>query len=154
MFSSIVGVRMTHVPYKGGGPAAAALVSGEVQAMLVSPAPMMPHYKSKKVRVLAYTGDKRHPAAPEVPTTTEAGVKYYYDGGWFGMFAPAKTPEGIVERLAKEVRIAMDKPQVRQRMAAIGVEPVPGTPAEFRKFVTSELKAYGEMVRLAGVKPE
>lgn len=154
VFSSIIGIKMTHVPYKGGGPAAAALVSGEVQAMLVSPAPMMPHYKSKKVRVLAYTGDKRHPAAPEVPTTTEAGVKYYYDGGWFGMFAPAKTPEDIVERLAKEVRIAMDKQQVRQRMAAIGVEPVPGTPAEFRKFVASELKAYGEMVRLAGVKPE
>ena len=97
---------------------------------------------------------KRHPAAPEVPTTVEAGVKYYYDGGWFGMFAPARTPAEVVEVLAREVRTAMQKPQVRERMAALGVEPAAGTPAEFRKFVTSELRAYGEMVRLAGVQPE
>ena len=84
----------------------------------------------------------------------EAGVDYYYDGGWFGMFAPAKTPEDIVERLAREVKIAMDKPQVRERMAKMGVEPVPGTPAEFRKFMAKEFQAYGEMVRLAGVQPE
>jgi tripartite-type tricarboxylate transporter receptor subunit TctC len=154
VFSSLAGIKMTHIPYKGGGPAAAALVSGEVQAMLVSPAPLMPHYQSKRVRVLAYTGDKRHPAAPEVPTTTEAGVQYYYDGGWFGMFAPAKTPSEIVEALSREVRTAMQKPQVRERMVQLGVEPAANTPAEFRKFVASELRAYAEMVRLAGIQPE
>jgi tripartite-type tricarboxylate transporter receptor subunit TctC len=154
VFSSLAGIKMTHIPYKGGGPAAAALVSGEVQAMLVSPAPLMPHYQSKRVRVLAYTGDKRHPAAPEVPTATEAGVQYYYDGGWFGMFAPSKTPSEIVETLSREVRTAMQKPQVRERMMQLGVEPAANTPAEFRKFVASELRAYAEMVRLAGIQPE
>jgi tripartite-type tricarboxylate transporter receptor subunit TctC len=154
VFSQKIGIRMTHVPYKGGGPAVGALVSGEVQAMLASPAPLLPHYRNQRVRVLAYSGDKRNPAAPEVPTMKEAGVDYYYDGGWFGMFAPARTPAEIIERVAREVKIAMDKPQVRERMAKMGVEPVPGTPAEFRKFMAGEFQAYGEMVRLAGVQAE
>jgi tripartite-type tricarboxylate transporter receptor subunit TctC len=154
VFSSKLGIKMVHVPYKGGGPAVAALVAGEVQAMLVSPAPMMPHYKSKRVKVLAYSGDKRNAAAPEVPTMKEAGVDYYYDGGWFGMFAPARTPGEVVQTLAREVRTAMEKPQVKERMAQLGVEPVADSPADFRKFVASELRAYGEMVRLAGVTPE
>ena len=154
VFSSKIGIKMTHVPYKGGGPAVAALVAGEVQAMLVSPAPLMPHYKGKRVKVLAYSGAKRNAAAPEVPTMKEAGVDYYYDGGWFGMFAPAKTPNEVVETLAREVRTAMQKPQVKERMAQLGVEPIADSPAEFRKFVAAELRAYGEMVRLAGVTPE
>jgi tripartite-type tricarboxylate transporter receptor subunit TctC len=154
VFSQRIGISMTHVPYKGGGPAVAALVAGEVQAMLASPAPLLPHYKNKRVRVLAYSGDKRNAAAPEVPTMKEAGVDYYYDGGWFAMFAPAKTPNEIVEMLAREVRIAMNKPQVKERIAQLGVEPVADSPAEFRKFMAKEFQAYGEMVRLAGVKPE
>jgi tripartite-type tricarboxylate transporter receptor subunit TctC len=154
VFSQKIGIKMTHVPYKGGGPAVAALVSGEVQAMLASPAPLIPHYKNNRVKVLAYSGDKRNPAAPEVPTMKEAGVDYYYDGGWFAMFAPAKTPNEIVETLAREVRVAMQKPQVKERMAQLGVLPVADSPAEFRKFMENEFRAYGEMVRAAGVQPE
>lgn len=154
VFSSKVGIRMTHIPYKGGGPAAAALVAGEVQAMLVSPAPLMPHYKSKRVRVLAYSGDKRNAAVPDVPTMKEAGVDYYYDGGWFGMFAPGRTPGEVLETLAREVRAAMGKPQVRERIAALGVEPIADSPAQFRAFFAKELRAYAEMVKLAGVQPE
>jgi tripartite-type tricarboxylate transporter receptor subunit TctC len=154
VFSQKIGIKMTHVPYKGGGPAVGALVSGEVQAMLASPAPLLPHYKNKRVKVLAYTGDKRNAAAPEVPTMKEAGVDYYYDGGWFGMFAPAKTPAEIVELLAREVGVAMQKPPVKERIAQLGVEPAAGSPAEFRKFMANEFRAYGEMVRLAGVQPE
>jgi tripartite-type tricarboxylate transporter receptor subunit TctC len=154
VFSQKIGIKMTHVPYKGGGPAVAALVAGEVQAMLASPAPLIPHYKNKRVRVIAYSGDKRNAAAPEVPTMKEAGVDYYYDGGWFGMFAPARTPGEIVETLAREVRAAMQKLQVRERMAQLGVEPVADSPAEFRKFMANEFHAYGEMARLAGIQPE
>lgn len=154
VFSQIAGIKMTHVPYKGGGPAAAALVAGEVQAMLVSPAPIVPHMKSGKVRVLAYSGEKRNVAAPEIPLMKEAGVNWTYDGGWFGMFAPARTPAEIVERIAREVRTAMQKPAVLERFAKLGVEPAAGTPEEFRRFFLAELKAYGEMARLAGVKPE
>jgi tripartite-type tricarboxylate transporter receptor subunit TctC len=154
VFSQKIGIKMTHVPYKGGGPAVAALVAGEVQAMLASPAPLLPHYKGKRVKVLAYSGDKRNAAAPEVPTMKEVGVDYYYDGGWFGMFAPAKTPSDIVETLAREVMVAMQKPQVKERIAQLGVEPAASIPAQFRKFMANEFRAYGEMVRLAGVRPE
>ena len=155
VFDNMTGIRMTHIPYKGGGPATAALVSGEVQAMFASPAPILPHYKSGKVRVLAYTGDKRHPSAPEVPTTAEAGLpQYRHDGGWFAMFAPAGTPAEIVDKLWREVRAAMQVPEVRERLGKLGVEPVADSPADFKKFVAAELRAYAEQVRLAGVKPE
>jgi tripartite-type tricarboxylate transporter receptor subunit TctC len=154
VFSQLGGIQMTHVPYKGGGPAAAALVAGEVQAMLVSPAPIMPHVKGGKVRLLAYSGVKRNVALPDVPLMKEAGVNWTYDGGWFGMFAPARTPPEILERLAAEVATAMRKPAVLQRFTQLGVEPAAGTPEEFRKFFFAELKAYGEMARVAGVKPE
>lgn len=154
VFSQLAGIKMTHVPYKGGGPAAAALVAGEVQAMLVSPAPIMPHMKSGKVKVLAYSGEKRNVAAPEIPLMKESGVNWTYDGGWFGMFAPARTPPEILEKLASEIRTAMQKPVVLQRLNTLGVEPAASTPEEFRKFFLAELKAYGEMARVAGVKPE
>jgi tripartite-type tricarboxylate transporter receptor subunit TctC len=154
VFSQMAGIKMTHVPYKGGGPAAAALVAGEVQAMLVSPAPIMPHLKGGKVKVLAYTGEKRNVAVPEIPLMKESGINWTYDGGWFGMFAPARTPPEILEKLAAEVRKAMQKPEVLKRFTQLGVEPAAGTPEEFRKFVAAELKAYGEMARVAGVKPE
>jgi tripartite-type tricarboxylate transporter receptor subunit TctC len=155
VFDSMAGIKMVHVPYKGGGPATAALAAGEVQAMFSSPAPILPHMKSGRVRALAYTGDKRHPSAPDVPTTAEAGMpQYRHDGGWFAMFAPAHTPPEVIDKLWREVRTAMQDPGVRQRLAGIGVEPVADSPADFRKFVATELKAYAEQVRLAGVKPE
>jgi tripartite-type tricarboxylate transporter receptor subunit TctC len=155
LFNSMTGLKMTHVPYKGGGPATAALAAGEVQAGFASPAPLMPHYKSGRVRVLAFTSNHRHPAAPEVPTMAEAGVpQYRHDGGWFGMFAPAGTPMDIVNKLWREVQVAEKKPAVLERFKALGVEPVADSPADFRKFVQAEIKAYAEQARLAGVKPE
>jgi len=155
VFNNMTGLKMTHIPYKGGGPATAALASGEVQVMFASPAPLMPHYKSGKVRVLAFTSGKRHPAAPEVPTTAEAGLpQYRHDGGWFGMFAPANTPMDIVNKLWREVQIAEKKPAVLERFKALGVDPVADSPADYKKFIQAEIKAYAEQARLAGIKPE
>jgi len=154
VFDNQVGIKMTHIPYKGGGPATAALSAGEVQAMFASPPPLMSHYKAGKVRVLAFTGHQRHPAAPEVPTMEEQGIKYFHDGGWFAMFAPARTPPEIVDKLWREVQTAMQKPAVRERLAKLGAVPVADSPADFRKFVQAELKAYGEQAKLAGIQPE
>jgi tripartite-type tricarboxylate transporter receptor subunit TctC len=155
LFNSMNGLKMTHIPYKGGGPATAALSTGEVQAMFASPAPLMPHFKGGKVRVLAFTGEKRHPAAPDVPTTAEAGMpQYRHDGGWFGMFAPANTPPDIVNKLWREVQTAVQKPAVKDRFAKLGVDAVADSPADFKKFITAEIKAYAEQARLAGIKPE
>lgn len=155
VFDNMVGIKMTHVPYKGGGPATAALVAGEVQAMFASPAPLMPHFKSGKVRVLAYTGEHRHPQAPDVPTIAEAGVpQYKHDGGWFALFAPAGTPPEIADKLWQEVRKAEQDPGVRDRFAKLGVEPVADSPADFKKFFENELRKYGEQAKLANITPE
>jgi len=148
------GIKMTHIPYKGGGPATAALAAGEVQAMFASPPPLLSHYKAGKVRVLAFTGDKRHPQAPEVPTMKELGIPYHHDGGWFAMFAPAGTPADIVDKLWREVRTAMQDAGVRDRLNKLGAEPVADSPADFRKFIQAELKAYGEQAKLAHIVPE
>ncbi|HEY3076660.1 MAG TPA: tripartite tricarboxylate transporter substrate binding protein [Burkholderiales bacterium] len=155
VFNNMTGIKMTHIPYKGGGPATAALATGEVQAMFASPAPLMPHYKSGKVRVLAWTAATRHPAFPEVPTTTEAGVpQYRHDGGWFALFGPAGMPADIVDKLWREVRAAEQKPEVLDRFAKIGVFPVADSPADFNRFFHAELKAYGEQAKLAHLTPE
>jgi tripartite-type tricarboxylate transporter receptor subunit TctC len=155
VFNNLAGIKMTHIPYKGGGPATAAAAAGEVQVVLASPPPLMPHYKSGRVRPLAFSGDKRHPSFPEVPTMAEAGVPaYHHDGGWFGMFAPAGTPMDIQEKIAGEVRKAMQDPGVKDRIDKLGAFPAAGTPAEFKKFIQAELKAYGEQAKIAGVQPE
>ena len=155
VFDNLVGIKMTHIPYKGGGPATAAAAAGEVQVVLASPPPLMPHYKSGRVRALAFSGVKRHPSFPEIPTMAEAGVPgYRHDGGWFGMFAPAGTPMEIVEKLAAEVRKAEQDPGVLDRIANIGAFPAAGTPAEFKKFIQAELKNYGEQAKLAHIVPE
>ncbi|MGQ0655368.1 MAG: Bug family tripartite tricarboxylate transporter substrate binding protein [Betaproteobacteria bacterium] len=155
VFNSQTGIKITHIPYTGGGPATAAAAAGEVQAVIASPAPLMPHYKSGRVRVLAFSGAQRHPSFPEVPTMAEAGVpQYKHDGGWFGMFAPANTPADVVDKLAAEVRKAMEDGGVKDRLSKIGTFPAAGTPAEFKRFIQAELRAYAEQARIAGVKPE
>lgn len=155
VFNVVAGTKLQHVPYKGGGPATAALAAGEVQAMVASPAPLLPHYKSGRVRVLGYTGATRHPGAPDVPTTAEAGLpKYDIDGGWFGMFAPANTPAAVVDKLYREVKTAVETPAIRDRLMGLGVWPVGNSPAEFRKFFEDELRIHADMVRMAGLKPE
>jgi tripartite-type tricarboxylate transporter receptor subunit TctC len=155
VFNNLTGIKMTHIPYKGGGPATAAAAAGEVQVVLASPPPLMPHYKSGRVRALAFSGEKRHPSFPEVPTMAEAGVPaYHHDGGWFGMFAPAGTPMDIVEKLAAEVRKAMQDSGVQDRIAKVGAFPAASTPAEFRKFIQAELRNYAEQARLAAITPE
>lgn len=155
VFNSVAGTKLQHVPYKGGGPATAALASGEVQAMVASPAPLLPHYKSGRVRVLAYTAAKRNPSAPDVPTTAEAGLPAYnIDGGWFGMFAPANTPSAIVERLHREVKSALEEPKVRARLLGMGVVPVGNSPAEFSKFFHDQLNEHKRMVQVTGLRAD
>jgi tripartite-type tricarboxylate transporter receptor subunit TctC len=107
------------------------------------------------VKSAAGLAPTRHPGAPDVPTTAEAGLpRYNVDGGWFGMFAPANTPSEVVDRLYREVRTALENPQVRERLLALGVQPLGNSPAEFKKFVADELRLHAEMVRIAGLKPE
>jgi tripartite-type tricarboxylate transporter receptor subunit TctC len=156
LFNARAGTHMVHVPYKGAGPAIAALMAGEIQAMFVTPPASLAHVRAGRLRPLAYTGSKRAKYLPELPTMAEAGLpSMQLDAmSWYGMFAPARTPAGTVKKLYDDVHAAAWSPQARERLEKLQVEPVADTPAAFKAFFEAQLKRFGEMVKLAGVTPE
>jgi tripartite-type tricarboxylate transporter receptor subunit TctC len=156
LFNSRAGTKIVHVPYKGAGQAITALLGGEVQVMFVTTPLGLPHIRSGKLKPLAYTAAKRAAFLPEVPTMAEAGLPAMtLDAmSWYGMFAPAKTPQAIVARLNAEVQAALKTPPVRERLQTLQLEPVGNSPAEFKAFIDEQVKRFAEMVKLAGVEPE
>lgn len=156
LFNARTGARMVHVPYKGAGPAITALISGEIQVMFTTTPLGLAHVQAGRIRPLAYTGAKRAPFLPEVPTIAEAGVPAMQldSMSWYGMFAPARTPPKIVAKLAGEVATAVGNPQVRERLLALRLTPVGDAPAAFGAFFDGQLQRFVEMVKLAGVKAE
>ena len=155
LFTARTGAPLTHVPYKGGGPMMTALIGGEIQLALSNPGTVIGAVKAGRMRALAYNGPRRLALLPDVPTMIEAGVTgMELDPGWYGVFAPAKTPVAIVARLHKELHAALRAPVVRERLAAINMQPVGNTPAEFKAFVARAVKRYAELVKLAGIRPE
>ena len=155
MLKQRTGMSLQHVPYKGGTETFTALISGEVQVLLVPPPAAIPYVKSGRLRAIGFTGAKRHPILPEVPTLAESGVAdYVIDFTWHGWFAPAKTPLEIVRRLQLEARKALQAPAMRALMESSGFEAVANTPEEFKIFVQTEMKRYAEIVRAANVVAE
>jgi len=155
LFNDRAGTRILHIPYKGAGPAVAAAIAGETQVMFSTPPAIIGHLKSGRLRALAYSGPKRHPQMPDVPTAAEAGLPaYQHHGGWFGMFVPAGTPADIIARLNAEVRAAFADPKFRERFDALGGDAVGNSPAEFRATLSADIRKYAELVRLANIKPE
>ena len=155
LFNVRAGTDMVHVPYKGGGPAVAALLGGEVQVMFANPPLALAHIQAGRLRALGYTGKKRLATLPAVPTMTEAGVQgMELDGGWFGLLAPAKLPAKILATLNGQTVAALNHPQTRERLIALGLEPAPTTPAEYKALLESEVKAYARLVQLTGIRAE
>ena len=155
MFKQRAGITLQHVPYKGGGETFTALITGEVHVLLIPPPAAMPFVKSGRLRALGFTGQSRLPAAPEVPTFSEAGINdMVVDFTWHGWFAPAKTPREIIQRLNNEARKALQTPKMRALMESVSFTPVANTPEEFRSFVHTEMKRYAEVVRAANVRAE
>jgi tripartite-type tricarboxylate transporter receptor subunit TctC len=155
LFNARAGVKMVHIPYKGGGPAVAAVMSGEVQAMMAPAQLAIANVRGGKLRALAYSLPERSPALPDVPTAKEAGLSgFELDGGWFGMFAPANTPSGIVARLQNEIREIVTQRAMHDKLVQLGFGPVADSPADFKRFVSEEIGKYREMAKLAGVEPE
>jgi tripartite-type tricarboxylate transporter receptor subunit TctC len=155
LFNVRAGINMLHVPYKGGGQAISALLAGDVQVAFASSALSLPYVRAGSLRALAYTGRARASYLPDVPTMIEAGVPdFEVDSGWQGLYVPADCPAEIVAKLQGEVRAALGNPQMRERIAALGQEPVGSMPAEFALFVQAEIRKYAEMVRAAGIRPE
>jgi len=155
LFAARTGISLTHVPYKGGGLMTIALISGEVQIAISNPGTLIGQVRTGRIRALAYNAPQRSPLLPNVPTLIESGVHgMELDSGWYGVFAPAKTPAAIVSKLHAEIRKALGAAAVRDGLAAIGMEPVGNAPAEFKKFVEQSIKRYAELVTLAGLQPE
>jgi tripartite-type tricarboxylate transporter receptor subunit TctC len=152
LFASMAKVNIVHVPYKGGGPAAVALLSGEISMILGEPASIVGFVKTGKVRALAVTGEKRAPGMPELPTMAEAGVPGYSATSWNGMLAPAGTPASIVKRLNDEFNRIIAEPDIKQRMLDNGYEPVGGSPQQFGAHIHAEIAKWAPVVKATGVR--
>ena len=153
MLNVLGGISMTHVPYKGAGPALADVVAGQIQLIITSPIAAAPHMSTGKVRALATTGAKRNPALPDLPAVAET-VPGYEITQWWGMSAPAKTPREIVARLHAETARAINLPEVRERISRAGAEPVGGTPQEFDALIAAERQRLGNVIRKAKISLE
>ena len=154
MFKMMAGLQMTHVPYKGGGPALADLVGGQIQLMLENIPSTLPFVKAGKLRALAITGLKRSAIVSDLPTLDEAGLKGYEIVGWNGLFVPAGTPRNIVTYLHAETVKALAQPDTKERLATLGAEGVGNTPDEFRAFIKAEIVKWAKVVKAAGLKVE
>ena len=149
---NVTGTKMVHAPYKGTAPALTDLMGGQIQIMFDTPSSMMPHVKGGKIRALAMATEKRSAAAPDVPTVIEGGVPNYVYGSWAMLVAPGATPKEIVARLSAEVGKMMRSPEVREKFATLGVDPVGNTPEEAAEFLRTEIAKSGKIVRDANVK--
>ncbi len=155
LMSLKTGSQLLHVPYKGSSPALAAVLGGEVHIGFQTPTSVLPYISSGKLKALGFSGDKRLPAQPNVPTVAEAGVPgFFYDVAWHAWFGPAKMPPAIVDRLYTEVKKAIQEPKLSEFFRAGGFEPKGDPPAEFAKIFRSDIKRYAEIVRAAKIEPE
>ena len=148
----MTGVRMVHVPYKGGAPGVNALLAGETQVNFATISTALPHVKSGRLRALAVSTAQRATAAPEVPTIAEAGIKGYDYSSWIGLLAPARTPSAVVSRLNAESVKAIRTPEVRAILAVEGSEPVGNSPDEFSAIMQTEVARWMKVVKAAGIK--
>ena len=152
MFMKQAGVRFLHVPYRGSGPALIDLMAGNIQLMFVDMPAAMPHLQAGKVRAIGVTSKDRSSALPDVPTVAEQGLPGFEVIAWFGVFAPAGTPQPVADRLSAEILKVMQKPAVQEKMRSLGADPVAVGPKQFDAFMRKEIASWGELVRELGVK--
>ena len=149
------GIDMVHVPYKGGGPALADTIAGQVPFLFLTAPAGLPSVRSGRLRALAVTTRKRTASAPDIPTVAEElNLPDYEVDSWCAMFAPAKTPAAIVARMQKEIARVVHLPEVRQKLIEQGADPVGGSPEELERVVRTELKSWAAVIRDAGIKLE
>jgi tripartite-type tricarboxylate transporter receptor subunit TctC len=154
LFKSMAGVDVAHVPYKGSTAAHPDLIAGRTTLMFDTVAAVAPQVKGDKVHALAVTTAKRSALFPDVPTMSEAGVKGYETSTWGGLLAPAGTPKDVIAKLNAEANKALASPEVRERLAAAGIEPGGGTPQQFNELIQSEMGRWAKVAKAAGVQPE
>ncbi|UZN52042.1 tripartite tricarboxylate transporter substrate binding protein [Cupriavidus cauae] len=154
LFTSMAGVELLHVPYKGSGPAVTDLLGGQVDYMFDSITSAKPHIDAGKLTAIAVTTSKRSATLPNVPTVAEAGLPGYELSPWFAAFVPAGTPPAVVETLHRAMVDALRKPAVQKRLAAIGAEPIGSTPAELKQHLAKETDKWGKLIRARGIRAD
>lgn len=154
LFKTLAGIDMLHVPYKGSPPAHIDLMGGSVDIMFDNIVPVTPHIKSGKLKALAVTTKTRASSLPEIPTMAEAGFTNFEAVAWFGMLAPAGTPQTIVDRLNKEIVAILNTPEIKERLAAMGATVVADKPDEFARFISTEINKWAPIVKRAQISLE
>jgi tripartite-type tricarboxylate transporter receptor subunit TctC len=145
---------MVHIPYRGAAPAVADLLSGQVQVTVGVVNQLLPHIRAGKIKALGVTSRKRLASLPDVPTLDESGVPGYESEIWLGLAAPAGTPSGIIDLINGSVRKVMSQPDVITRLNAQGIEILVGSPEQMRQRGLDDLKRWGDIIRVAGIKAE
>jgi len=154
LFSSIVGIKLQHIPYKGAGPAMTDLLGGQVQMYLTAAINGVPHIKSGKLKGIAISGDKRTAALPQVPTFAEAGLPGFDARTWYGILAPAGTPKEILDKLATEIAKVLALPDIRENLAKQGLDPFPSTPERYAALLKADQAKFAQVIRTANIKFE
>jgi tripartite-type tricarboxylate transporter receptor subunit TctC len=147
LFNSLAGIKMLHVPYKGGNPAMADLLAGRVNVFFSTVAVARPHLQSGKIRALGVTTPKRTPALPNVPPIAESGLPGYAVSGWYGLVAPKGTPKAVIERLHSVIQTALRQLEIRERLLGVGVEAAEASPADFGKLIDSDIAKWIKVAR-------
>jgi len=154
MFKQMTGTDVRNIPYKGSAASIQAVIAGEVQMAFVDTPPLLPQMRAGKLRGLAVTSTKRDPSVPELPTLAESGVPGYEMMLWIGMFAPAATPRDITAKLNAEVVRIVQSPEVRERLAGMGVDPLGNTPQEMHDWIRSEITKFIPVAKAGNIKAE
>lgn len=154
LFQIVSSARFAHAPYKGGSPALADLLSGQVQALFSIAPSALPHVKTGRLKALAVTSNTRTRAAPELPTVAESGYPGFEAAGWFGVLAPARTPRALVGKIHAEIVRILHLPDVEQRLIAQAADPVGSDPAAFARHIAAETRKWARIIKQAGIKPD
>jgi tripartite-type tricarboxylate transporter receptor subunit TctC len=151
LLKSVAAIDMTHVPFNGIAPAVTALLGGQVQLMFAGAPSVLQHVKAGKLRALGVASLRRIAAAPDLPTLADAGFAGFDVTSWYGIVAPASTPQEVIARLHSEISKALNEPEVREKLTGLGAEPVGNTPVEFAAMIKSETAKWSKIVREAKI---
>jgi len=154
LLRKMAGIDIVHIPYKGGGPAVQDLVAGQVPMGVLGSTPLIPHHKSGRIRIVAFTSKERFAPMPEIPTLHESGLAGFDTTQWLGILAPKGTPGDIVERIYKETKIVLGMPDVRERLAQAALQAVGSTPKEFDALIRADLERWTAIARELKLEPQ
>jgi tripartite-type tricarboxylate transporter receptor subunit TctC len=154
IFNRMAGVQMVHVPYKGGGPAMLDLIAGNITLSFTTVVAALPHWKSGKLRPIAFISPTRNTLFPDIPTIAESGVPGFSVLNWYGVFFPAKTPKPVIDRMNTELNKALKLPDIIERHNTAGIIPTGSTPEAFGKFIREESARFAKLVKEANLKAE